>query len=310
MRRNLYLGGGFAVLSLALVGASCDKKSIANPSPGGGQETPGEQVDPAKTGGGGQAKKSQQSVDLSKLDEAQKKRFGSLIDKVQSPCGKAHSLKKSLDEDKACKRAVFAARYVARLVGLDFSDEEVAALYEGRYSSADPRTFALGKAPYLGVPGAKVVIVEFFDYGCPACKGASPLIDEIAAEYPSDVVVYFKHFPLSGHKDSVPAAMAAIAAQKQGKFKAMHAKLFAGQSDHSKNALLRYAKEIGLDLKRFEADMDDAATRQRVLDDRSEGEKAEIDGTPTFFINGRNYSDPLDFESVRDWIEEEIGVNR
>lgn len=319
--RELFLAAGFALLSMTLVGASCDKKSLAKPGEVGHTtvgdkptDQPPDQSDPAdpnKTGGNKKAGKDVPGVDTSKLNDTQKGRFNALLDKVQSPCGKAHSLRTSLTTDKACKRAIFAGRYLVKLLLVDLPDEDATTFYDQRYQQQKTYPFDLAGTPYEGVPGAAITIVEFFDYGCPHCKLTLPVLEDLAAEYPSDLVIYFKHFPLSGHKDSVSCAIAAIAAQKQGKFREMHRKIFANQEDQSKEALFKHAKAIGLDMKKFQADFDDPKTREKVMADRDLGEKSDLEGTPTVYINGRMYTDPpADFESLKEWVDEELAVNR
>src|SRR6185503_19484646 len=157
---------------------------------------------------------------------------------------------------------------------------------------------------------APVQIAEFFDYNCPHCRDKEPVLEELVKRYPDQVVVFFKNFPLAGNKESPQAAAAAIAAQRQGKFLAMHRKLFENQGMHDKASLVRYAKEIGLDEKRFQADLADPKVVARVDGDRQEGVKADIKGTPTLYINGRLYTDPVVIELLPSWVDEELAVNR
>lgn len=294
----------FAVWSLALVGASCDKKTAEGPTTSAAPVGTSPGVAPAEDVPG---------VDVSKLSGEQKQRFFQLVDKLQSPCGKAHSLRTSVKTDASCKRATFAARYVARLAGEDLTLGEITEKYEARYLASKTYRFDLADTPYSGNPDAPVQIVEFFDYGCPHCKLFAPMLEEILAEFPRDVVVYYKHFPLSSHMaESVPAAIAATAAFKQGKFLEMHKKLFAAQEAHAHapEDLFRYAAEIGLDLKKFGADFADPALRDKVMKDRAEGEKADLVGTPTVYINGRMFTDDLGVDTLAEWIREELAVNR
>jgi len=104
-------------------------------------------------------------VDVSKLDDAGKRRFAKLLDALPSPCGKAHSLRTSLSKDTACKRALFAARYVVMLVGADVEELSIRAAYDGRYRNDERHEFRVAAAPHFGEVGAPVVIVEFLDYG-------------------------------------------------------------------------------------------------------------------------------------------------
>lgn len=303
--KGLCLALLLGVWSLALVGASCDKKSSATPNHA--DPAPAEASAPAAAK---PVVESLPGMDLKELDDQRKARFYALVDKLQSPCGKVHSLRTSLKTDPACKRATFAGRYVAFLLKLEASDEEVVEYYKNRYGQTEVHKFDVTDSPYLGMPTAPVVMVEFFDYACPHCRMFRSVLEEVSRDFPSDVVVYFKHFPLGGHPDSIPAAMAAVAAQKQGKFLEMHVKLFEGQ-DHSKDTLVKYARSIGLDMKKFEADMGDPAVRAKVSRDRAEGDKVRLQGTPALYINGRNYSDsPMAPELLIDWIKEDLAVNR
>jgi len=249
-------------------------------------------------------------VDVSKLDDRAKQRFAGFLDSLQSPCGKTQSLRKSLLEDQSCKRAPFAARYLAMLVDEDLEDLEVRAAYDGRYRDDDKHEFDLSKAPSVGPRGAPIVLVEFFDYGCPHCAAFRSILDEVIEAYPNDVVVYFKHFPLSGHVNSEPAARAAMAAARQGKFREMHELLFEHQEEQSAAQLLGYAEQIGLDMTRFQADFADKGVAALIAADKEEGIQAGVEGTPALYINGKNYTDPLGFPFLKDWIDEYLAVNR
>jgi len=244
------------------------------------------------------------------VESTEDRRVAALADKLPSPCGAAHSLKKSAEA--GCKRTPFALGYLERLIKkYGASDDDVVQLYRLRYTPQDPpATFDLKDTPYEGNPKAPVVIVEFFDYGCPHCREAMPVLDELLLAHPRDVVLYYKQFPLSGHKDSVPAAKAAVAAFRQGRFRAMHKALFAGQLNQSKEAIAQMAKDLRLDLAKFDKDWNDPATLDKVNADKAQGEAAKVPGTPALFINGRQYAAPVVVDELEDWIAEEQAVNR
>jgi len=247
-------------------------------------------------------------VDTDKLSDIEKAKLSKALDTLPSPCGKAHSLRTSVKEDPECKRAPFAARFVATLADekIGLGDTEIRQLYDGRYRrEGGPIEFDLTQAPYDGPEDAKIKLVEFFDYGCPHCKAFAPVLDQLRAQHPDDVVVYYKQFPLTGNPNSGPAAQAAIAASKQGKFKEMHQMLFANQGKHDISQIKEYAEEIGLDMSKFVADYKAAAPR--VAKDRAEGIKGGLQGTPTVYINGR-IVERLVF--LEDYIAEELAVNQ
>jgi protein-disulfide isomerase len=140
--------------------------------------------------------------------------------------------------------------------------------------------------PARGGSDAKVTVVEFSDFQCPFCSRAVPAVKEVERKFQGDVRVVWKHLPLPFHPNAMPAALAAEAARQQGKFWEMHDRLFAGQQSLSASAYVQHAKELGLDLARFEKAMRDPATRQRVEEDARTAAAAGVSGTPTFVVNG------------------------
>lgn len=119
----------------------------------------------------------------------------------------------------------------------------------------------------------------------------------------SRVKVVFKHFPLSFHKQAEPAARASIAALKQGKFWEFHDKCFANMKALTQENFEKWATELGLDLAKFKADMNDPATAKIVQRDMAEGRAAGVRGTPSVYLNGRKFQasggfSPAAFKSV------------
>jgi protein-disulfide isomerase len=158
----------------------------------------------------------------------------------------------------------------------------------------------------VGSAGARITLVEFADYECPHCKRFQPVLRQILDEFKGEVKLYFKHYPLPQHTQARMAAEAATAAQKQGKFWPYEEKLWANQDNLTQAELEKYAKETGLDMAKFRQDMESPGVKARVQKDRTEGSAAGISSTPTLFINGREYSDTHDTESLREWIKEEL----
>jgi protein-disulfide isomerase len=115
-------------------------------------------------------------------------------------------------------------------------------------------------------------------------------------------------FPLEKHEHSKSAAQAALAAWKQNRFPAMHEMLFAKTPEHDHEHVSEYAKSIGLDMAKFEADYD--AAGPQVASDVSQGEHAGVDSTPTLFFNSRKYEGPMHPKYIEMWIDEELAVNR
>lgn len=151
-------------------------------------------------------------------------------------------------------------------------------------------------SPYLGPEDAKVTIVEFSEFQCPFCIREDPKIKQILKEYPNDVRLVFKHFPLSFHKRAKPAAGATLLAYKElgnDGFWKMHDKIVAGGTKKLDDATLRgYAEELGMNLQAFDAVMKDESKIDEMLKpDLQEAAKCKVRGTPTILINGLKLAD-------------------
>lgn len=137
-------------------------------------------------------------------------------------------------------------------------------------------------------PNAKVEIIEVSDFQCPFCSRVLPTLAEVKKRYGDDVKVTFLHNALSFHKDARLAAIAAVAASRQGKFWDYHDALFANQRSLKRADLLRYADELGLNAQQFERDLDDPALASFVDQNQAIAVALGATGTPAFFINGKH----------------------
>jgi protein-disulfide isomerase len=243
-------------------------------------------------------------IDVSKLDDFQKKVFFRIANNETSLCGQAQSLIASAKKD--CRRSLNGLRYVGRLVEQGYTDSEVSEAVTKRYRNPTPHAIDVAKAPVKGSPGAKVALVEFADYECPHCKHLQPVLRQIIDEFRSDVKVYFKHYPLPQHTNARLAAEAAVAAQNQDKFWQFQDKLWERQAELTPAEIEKIAKESGLNMEKFRQDVASPDVKNRVQKDRDEGSALGLQSTPTLYINGREYTDPKDAASLRDWIKEEL----
>jgi predicted DsbA family dithiol-disulfide isomerase len=242
-------------------------------------------------------------LELKDLGGAQRQLALTLLDKYPSPCGRAHSLYASLVNDKACKRAPFAGRFLIFLINVGLTHDEVAQHYEERFVS--PKIGQCKSGPNVrGDDKAQLTLCEFSDFQCPHCKAAAPMLKRLVDEYPGRVKLLFKNYPLSSHADAKPAAAAAVAAGYQGKFWQMHDKLFEHQDKMSSADIERDARDLKLNLDKWRADL--AAAAAQVEAERAEGSALRIDHTPTIFIGNREYKGPLRYEYMKDWIEEAL----
>jgi protein-disulfide isomerase len=170
----------------------------------------------------------------------------------------------------------------------------------------DPVAIPTAGSPVRGPEGAALTLVEFSDFQCPYCYVAAGQLDALLKAYPGKVKLIFKQFPLDTHSQAALAAAAAIAAQRQGKFWPMHDALFAHRRELSPRSILALARDNGLDMNRFAADVDSTETKKVIAKDLDDGDRAGVEGTPSIFINGRKYNGGLDLPAIRPIIDGEL----
>ena len=149
-------------------------------------------------------------------------------------------------------------------------------------------TIDVSKQDFRGPKDAPVTLVEFSDFQCPFCAQTTPLIEQVLQAYPKEVRFAYMQFPLEQiHPQAMPASKAVIAARNQGKFWPMHDELFKISKTLSAAEIRKKAEAIGLDLKKFDADMAAPETEKLVREELAIGRSADVSGTPTLFINGK-----------------------
>ncbi len=161
-----------------------------------------------------------------------------------------------------------------------------------------------------GAANAPVTLVEFSDFQCGHCAKLHEVLEEVLASERGRVRIVFRHFPLDSscnpalkrgvHAEACLAAVAAECAHEQGRFWEYHRLLFKNQSRLSRDFLLRYASDLGLDKDRFVTCLASDAAMQRVRQDVADGQRAEIDSTPTIFVNDRRIKGALETDRLLD----------
>jgi protein-disulfide isomerase len=168
----------------------------------------------------------------------------------------------------------------------------------------------MGEESYkTGSDSAKVTIVEFGDFQCPACGAAHPHVKKLLADEKENVLFVFRNFPLQQHQYAKLAAEAAMAAGAQGKFFEMEDKLFTNQEIWmtSKDPMVNfkeYAEELALDVTKFEEEVTSEKYKDLIERDTNDGIALGVNSTPTFFINGEKFTEPATYDSFKKKIEE------
>jgi protein-disulfide isomerase len=170
-------------------------------------------------------------------------------------------------------------------------------------------TLPVGERDHAQGPAtAAVTLVEYGDYECPHCGRAHPIVKEVQRRLGDRLRFVFRNFPLAeSHPQAEAAAEAAEAAGAHGKFWEMHDHLFEHQQALDHHHLVAYATHLGLDGPRFERDLREHHLAARVREDFLSGVRSGVNGTATFYLNGRRYDGSDDVESLVGAVEDATG---
>lgn len=243
-------------------------------------------------------------VDTSMLTPREKREWSQHVSELLAPCSDTPvSIAQCVTDKRSCARCVPAAKYVLRGVRDGMSTEQIEKSYHNRFDADRVKNVPIDGSPTVGPDSAPVTVVEFADFECPYCAIEAPILDKMVQAHPAQVRFVYKFFPLQAHPHGESAARAAIAAMNQGKFWPMHDMLFANR-DHLEQADVDgYAKQLGIDVAKLHQDMAAQATTDRIDCDKKLGESVGVQGTPTIFINGREYDMHQDLD---EWIGMEV----
>jgi protein-disulfide isomerase len=163
---------------------------------------------------------------------------------------------------------------------------------------------AEGRDHIQGPAHAAVTLVQYGDYECPYCGEAYPIVKEVQARMGERLRFVFRNFPIStSHPHAERAAEAAEAASAQGRFWEMHDTLYEHQQRLRDEDLRAYAKQLELDLDRFDKEMAEHVHAERVHEDFMSGVRSGVNGTPTFYVNGVRHDDSYDAGTLLDALE-------
>lgn len=231
-------------------------------------------------------------VDTSALVMREKRTFSKIVTEYLSPCGEPITLEVCVKENRACKKCMPAAKAAAKYVGQGEDEKKIREYLDARFDDKSVKSIDITGSPSQGPSGAPIVIVEFADFQCPHCAGAAAILDGVLAdpELKGKIYFVFKQYPLNIHSNAEIAARAALAADLQGKFWPMHHLLFENQEKLDQQSIDAYAKQAGLDVTKFRADLGSEPVKAAVAKDVDQGKKLDIQGTPSIFINGRKFA--------------------
>ena len=212
----------------------------------------------------------------------------------------------------------FAAILVAIVIGLG-GVFWLTGKKSGSSSSSSSKASASLSNHLLGGNAKGVTLVEYGDFQCPYCGEYYPLVKQVSEKYKTDIAIQFRNFPLTSiHKNAFAAARAAEAADKQGKYWEMHDQLYETQDKNGKSGwvassnpldeyFVGYAKTLGLNTDKFKQDFASSAVNDTINADYDAGQKLNITGTPSFFLQGKKLDPaPTDIDGFSKAIDQAI----
>ncbi len=217
-------------------------------------------------------------------------------------------LLEELEADGVDEDELYAAAVQHNLGGDDDPEPQREREQPEQDDSFDTDKLAVGDSYIKGDEDAPVTIYEFSSFQCPFCARARDTTERILEEYEGDVRLVYKNFPLGMQEHSEPASRAAVAAGEQGSFWEMYDKIYDNQSRLGEDGLFEeLAREIGLNIDRFNQDYESDAVAQQVREEQSMGQDLGVRGTPHFFVNDESLRGAQPFEEFQSVIEAELG---
>lgn len=284
-----------SVFALAVATTGFNGSTCRGQSEGGGTEVPKDTAakDVNLTG-----------VDTAALTPREKNEWSRYVSEFLAPCADTPvPIAQCVKENRACSRCLPAAKYILKGVRDGQSREQIEKSFQNRFDPKKVKDVPIDGSPSKGPESAPIVVVEFADFECPFCASMAPVFDKTWEEKKDKVRFVFKFMPLPGHPHGEIAARAGVAAMAQGKFWDMNKKMFANREHLEESDLQSYAKDLGLDLAKFKADLNAPATTERLAQDRKLADKLDVKGTPTVFVNGREFDMRQD---LGEWINLEL----
>jgi protein-disulfide isomerase len=255
-------------------------------------------------------------VDFAGLSEAQKKIALKIMNEHDCNCGCKMSIAVCRLRDDSCRRSLIFARTIIDALREGKGEAEVVKVLqaksdtfvEARLPDDTGVVYNIDTSlnPVRGPKDAPVTIVEFSDFQCPFCAGTQGTLEEVLKAFPKEVRLVYKQYPLNIHQYARQAALASLAAHAQGKFWALHDKMFRNFSAINEENIRKWAKEIGLDMAAFDQAMQSSQYEPMIQKDMADGAAAKVLGTPTLFVNGKRLHD-RSFEGFKKSIQEELG---
>jgi len=284
------------------------------PAASGKSATPGKSAQASKPPAADAWKTSETlgDVDISDLTPVQKRAVLKMVREQDCSCQCGMKTAECIMKDSNCSYSRTIAKIAIQGVKDGKTLVEISKLMDASPKAHRPKTLEdpvaldVAGAPVKGPDNARITLVEFSDFECPFCFAAVAQVDRIMAAYPKDIKLIYKQFPLSMHPHAQMAAIASLAAKDQGKFWEMYEVLFKNSRRLTPDNILMWGKEIGLDMDKFKAAIASSKYQAVIAKDLKDGEAAGVYGTPSFYINGKQYNGEVTLASLKPILDAEL----
>lgn len=229
-------------------------------------------------------------VDQTSLTQQQRQDVWDVAQQTYAPCeNEAVSLVQCVEEQRSCATCRPALDFLIDEIKGGSARANARAAVKLRFDPELVVDLEIGTSPTKGPASAPITIVVFSDFECPGCKAVVPVLEALQAKQPQDIRLVHKFFPLKQHVRARYAALAAWAAQQQGKYWEMEKLIFENQKTLQDEDLARFAEQLGLDMVKWRADKDSQAALDTVDADVEQGDASGLARTPWVLINGRAF---------------------
>ena len=239
--------------------------------------------------------------------------FAEVASELENPCvgrefAEYDTFRSLLEAGKTCREASILSSEIVYYLSHDISKMQTLGIVAPEVRNLKhPHTFIVENRPRLGNAGAVAEIVVFSDFQCPYCAFAAETLHKVYEARPESVSVVFKHFPLQSiHPYAAPAALVAAYAHRQGKFWEMHDRLFASQKQLDANLIAEMVTSLGTTVDELFDSEKSLQYGVMVVEDMKDAQAAEIQGTPTIFVNGVEVPGGLRYDRLLVRIDAEI----
>jgi protein-disulfide isomerase len=252
------------------------------------------------------------NIDISNLTPVQKKAVLKMVREQDCSCQCGMKTAECIMKDSNCSYSRTLAKIAIQGVKDGKTLIEISKLMDASPKAHRPKLLEdavkidVDGSPVRGPADARITLVEFSDFECPYCSAAVKQVDTVMAAYPKDVKLIYKQFPLSMHPHAQLAAEASLAAREQGKFWEMYDLLFKNFRQLSRTNINAMAKEVGLDMAKFQSDLDSRKYKAVIEKDLADGEAAGVYGTPAFYINGKQYNGEVTLAALKPILAAEL----